>query len=157
VLWLVQAQLLYLQITATSKETGLNIVAGKSLEVQLSEPWVQKSLHAQEAGIARVTNPEAVRDRVADIPTESSRLLLVLRLLVSLPLQPPNMSQIAEQTTQSKVEVALALGASQDVVIPMTMTTMMIVAQEAEADMLIQSIVPLKWPKLGLPLPLSLV
>ena len=92
-----RVQLLYLQIIATSKETGLNIVADKSLEVQLSEPWVQKSLPAQEAGIARVANPEAVRDRVAGILTESSRLLLVLRLLVSLPMTVERFAALVEE------------------------------------------------------------
>jgi hypothetical protein len=151
--WLVQAPLPYLQITATSKEMDLNIVADKSSEVQLLEPSALKSLPVPEVGIVIVTTTtRAARGQVADIHTERSRLALLLQPLVSQPRQPPNMSRTARQTRKRQAEVVHELGAYLDVAILMTMISMMtIVAEEAEADMPIPSIVLLKWPRPELP------
>jgi hypothetical protein len=151
--WLVQAPLPYLQITATSKEMDLNIVADKSLEVQLLEPSALKSLPVQEVGIVIVTTTmRAARGQVADIHTERSRLALLSQPLVSQLRQLPNMSRTARQTRKRQAEVVHELGASLDVAILMTTISMMkIVAEEAEADMPIPSIVLLKWPRPELP------
>jgi hypothetical protein len=154
--WLVQALLLYLQTIATSKETDLHIAAEKSLEVLLLVLWVLKCLPVHEARIAKVTMMmEAVRDQAADILTESSRLALLLPRLVLLPRLPPNMFPIAKQMPQRPAEAVHELEASPDVVIRMMMISMMKTAvEEAEADMLIPSIVLHKWQKLELLPPL---
>jgi hypothetical protein len=148
----VQALLPCLQITATSKEMDLNIVADKSSEVQLLGPSALKSLPVPEVGIVIVRMMRVARGQVADIHTEKSRLVLLLQPLVSQPRQPPNMSRTARQTRKRQAEVVHELGASLDVAILMTMiSTTKIVAEEAEADMPIPSIVLLKWPRPELP------
>jgi hypothetical protein len=83
VLWLVLEQLLYLQIMHRSKAPAENIVAGRSLEVQLSVRLEQKSSQELEVGSAiEKTTVGHDQDPAADILTERSRPLLVWPQLV---------------------------------------------------------------------------
>jgi hypothetical protein len=98
--------------------------AGMSSEVQLLEPWEQKSSPEPEACIARIVpNPEADQDQAVDILTENLKLLLDL-LLLDLPLRPlPNMSLIVGPIGRKKAEVAVALEVHQGAVVAITMIT----------------------------------
>jgi hypothetical protein len=148
----VQALLHCWQIIATSKEMDQSIVAEKLLEVQLLVRSALKYLPAHAVGIARImTTTEAARDQPADILTEKSRPGSHLQLLVLQPRLLPNMCPTAKQMPQRMAEAGHDIGAPPGVVIRMTTIIMMMTDMvEAEADMLILSIVLHKWQRLEL-------